>query len=233
MILQHGQMTPGYIKPVLQVWRLAITAAALPLVAVHLCWLVSLHAEAIAACNPYLDGCTSISATGRHGLAFYLFKMLMIPTAMLYLAVWLVAAQWLLSLGQRPRALLLCGLVGALFLIVYATFLGTDGALYTWLRRFGARMFFGLTAFAQLLLAWHLWRAGLKAWWARGILWLCGLQLAIGLASLPLPLVLDDPGAWQNIVEWNYALAMNAVFGLLAVGWWQQRLRLALATGAD
>lgn len=215
----------------IQVWWLAATATLLPFVAVHVCWWVSLNAEHIPNCNPYLQGCTSISATGRHGLAFYLFKMLMMPTAMIYLAVWLVAAKWLRGLGQRPRALLLCGVVGALFLIVYATFLGTDGALYTWLRRFGARMFFGLTAFAQLLLAWHLWRAGFRTWWARGVLWLCGLQLAIGVVSLPLPILLDDPDAWQNIVEWNYALAMNAVFGLLAVGWWQQRLRLTLSDG--
>lgn len=179
---------------------------------------------------PYLDGCTSISATGRHGLAFYLFKMLMIPSAMLYLAVWLIAAQWLRGLGQRPRALLACGVVGAVFLIVYATFLGTDGALYTWLRRFGARMFFGLTAFAQLLLAWHLWRARLRARWVQAILWLCALQLLIGIGSLPLPMLLEDPDAWQNIVEWNYALTMNAVFAVLAWGWWRQRLRLSLSS---
>ena len=215
----------------LAIWPLAGLAMALPWIAVHSCWLLSVDAGYVTACNPYLDGCTSISATGRHGLAFYLFKMLMIPTAMLYLAVWLIAAQWLRGLGQRPWALLLCGAVGALFLILYATFLGTDGELYTWLRRFGARMFFALTAFAQLLLAWHLWRAAFKAWWARGILWLCGLQLAIGIASLPLPLLLADPDAWQNIVEWNYALAMNAVFGLLAAGWWQQRLRLTVLAG--
>lgn len=200
----------------------------LPLLAVHLCWLISLDAGHVPACLPYLDGCTSISATGRHGLAFYLFKMLMIPSAMLYLAVWLIAAQWLRGLGQRPRALLLCGVVGAVFLIVYATFLGTDGALYTWLRRFGARMFFGLTAFAQLLLAWHLWRAKLRARWVQAILGLCALQLLIGFGSLPLPLLLDDPDAWQNIVEWNYALTMNAVFAVLAWGWWRQRLRLSL-----
>ena len=208
----------------------AAVAASLPLIAVHLCWLISVHAGYVPDCIPYFEGCTSISATGRHGLAFYLFKMLMIPTAMVYVAVWLIVGRWLRGIGQRPRALLLCGVIGALFLILYATFLGTDGALYTWLRRFGARMFFGLTAFAQLLLAWHLWRAGLRAWWARGILWLCGLQLAIGISSLPLPLLLDDPDAWQNIVEWNYALAMNAVFALLAIAWWQQRLKLVIMT---
>lgn len=210
---------------------LALAAGILPLVAVHLCWWLSTQAGHVPACNPYLDGCTSISATGRHGLPYYLFKALIIPTALVYLAVWAVAAGWLRQLGRRRAAVLLCGVVGAVFLIVYATFLGSDGALYTWLRRFGARMFFAFTALAQLLLTWQLWRSGLRSAWVRAMLALCAAQLTIGVASLPVPLLVEDPTAIQNIVEWTYALAMNAVFLALAGAWWQAGLRLRLVAG--
>lgn len=211
-------------------WWLALAAGVLPFVAVHLCWGLSTAAGHVPACNPYIDGCTSISATGRHGLPYYLFKALIIPTAMVYLAVWAIAGGWLRRLGRGHRAVLLCGLAGALFLILYATFLGSEGALYTWLRRFGARMFFALTAFAQLLLTWHLWRGGLRSRWVRAMLALCAAQLLIGIASLPVPLIVDDPDAIQNVVEWTYALAMNAVFLVLAGAWRQAGLQLRLGS---
>jgi hypothetical protein len=50
-------------------------------------------------CIPYIDSCTSISATGREPPAFFVFKALMIPAAMLLMAYWLLNARWLRQLG--------------------------------------------------------------------------------------------------------------------------------------
>lgn len=170
----------------------------------------------VPGCLPFIDGCTSVSATGRHGAPYFIFKALVIPSGVLHMAFWLVAGLWCLTLQHRLAAwtLITAGLAGGAFLILYATFLGSDGLWYDWLRRFGARMFFALTAFAQLLLtavAWH----GLKPPRSQALkcmLWLCLLQLVIGIASLPAPLVLSDPDAIQNVVEWNYGLAMLLFF---------------------
>ena len=210
---------------------ITLSAAVLPFAAVHLCWALSTSAGQVPTCIPYLDGCTSISATGRHGTAYYVFKALIIPTAVLYLAVWGMVHAWLTQQTARravPRSLLICGVIGAVFLVVYATFLGSDGAVYTWLRRFGARMFFAFTSLAQLLLAWELTRLlpGTKT--SRVLLGLCAFQLVIGIASLPLEAVLADPDPMQNIVEWWYALAMNAGFVLIGLVFWRRRYALAL-----
>ena len=47
---------------------------AAPIVVVHVCYLLSAHYGYVDKCNPYIEGCTSISATGRHGPSYFLFK---------------------------------------------------------------------------------------------------------------------------------------------------------------
>ena len=61
--------------------RMALLAGVLPIVVVHACYVISVQAGIIPACIPYASGCTSISAAGRHGASYVLFKAGMIPAA--------------------------------------------------------------------------------------------------------------------------------------------------------
>jgi len=204
----------------------------LPFTAVLICTVISMQQALIPQCLPLIEGCTTVSATGRHGAPYFIFKAMVIPSGVILMGFWVVSGLWCLELGRRLAgiSLLIAGLVGAGFLIVYATFLGSDGTWYDWLRRFGARMFFALTAFAQLLLTAGAWTglAPRRPLALRVMLGLCVVQLLIGLASLPAPLVLADPDAIQNIVEWNYGLAMLLFFPVAGELLREQRLRLAL-----
>ncbi|HET9664237.1 MAG TPA: hypothetical protein VFP00_08410, partial [Burkholderiales bacterium] len=51
-----------------------LVIAVLPLAAIAASYAVAVRAGAVPACNPFLDGCTSISATGRYAPASYIFK---------------------------------------------------------------------------------------------------------------------------------------------------------------
>jgi hypothetical protein len=53
---------------------IALLCGLVPLLTVHVCYVLSASAGVIPTCSPYLDGCTSISATGRHGWGYVLFK---------------------------------------------------------------------------------------------------------------------------------------------------------------
>lgn len=199
----------------LPVWPLAWACGLVPALAVLLCTMLSMDQGLVPACVPLIEGCTTVSATGRHGTPYFIFKALVIPSGVLLMAFWLVAGSWCHQLDRRLAAVALlgAGIGGGLFLIVYATFLGSDGPWYDWLRRFGAQMFFALTAFAQLLLTAATWHGqASRPRPLQVMLWLCLLQLLIGLASLPAPLLLQNPDAMQNIVEWNYGLAMLLFF---------------------
>lgn len=213
---------------------IALLAGVLPIVAAHLAYLMNVHAAADLApefiCMPYTEGCVSISRAARSGPGLHLFRAVMLPTAALMLISWELVREWLTRLGAcRPRrAWTLAGLgfVGAIFLVIYATWLGTEGDWYRWLRRYGVVFYFAGTALAQLLLAWVLWpqrRSLVGGRLARPItvlMALVSLQWALGVFSAVKRLIFTDPvfiDRLENIIEWCYALPMS--IGFIVVAW--------------
>ena len=111
-------------------------------------------------------------------------------------------------------------------LVIYATWLGTEGDWYRWLRRYGVVFYFAGTALAQLLLAWVLWpqrRSLVGGRLARPItvlMALVSLQWALGVFSAVKRLIFTDPvfiDRLENIIEWCYALPMS--IGFIVVAW--------------
>jgi hypothetical protein len=221
----------------LPLWPLPLLCAALPFVAAHLAWWLSLADGLIPACNPYLDGCVSISRAARHGLGNHVFRMAMLPAATLQALCWLAAAGWLRRRwGVASHALPWLGLVAAAFLALYATFLGTEGEAYRLLRSYGVKLYFGASYLALLVLLRAMARAGRpQGRVPAGYGPLLGIalgMLAIGLASVAREYaVLDDAAndAWGNVLEWQLGLWLTAMFAVLAWRWWRDRVRIALA----
>lgn len=133
---------------------LAIMAGLLPILAVHGSYWISIQEGFSPACFPYLEGCTTISGAARNGNALFLFRGVLIPCCIIMVIYWRATQLWFQQLTgdtQKHRAVFLVGATGALFLIIYADYLGTKGEGYQWMRRYGIFMFFGLTPLAQLL----------------------------------------------------------------------------------
>lgn len=213
-----------------------LVLALWPVLVVHGCYLLSLAEGHVPLCLPYWDGCTSISRAGRHGWAFFLFKAGMLPYAAALAAYWWICQRWLQALGDAgSAAMLAAGLTGALFLVIYATFLGSDGAFYQWLRRSGIHVYFSMTFLAQALLLLSLGRlrAGRGANWPR---WLLPLQRATVLGVVALGLGFVIVGRWldverdrlENAIEWLAALTMQINLLLSVFGWRASGLGLTL-----
>lgn len=162
----------------------------------------------------------------------------MIPVATALAAVWWLAGQWLIRAGEEGkvarRAMVVIGSIGALALVLYATFLGTNGPTYDLLRRYGATVFFGFTALSEMLLTAGLERlrrsgrsvtgAGTK----RAMLVLVAVMLALGLADIPVSHLAATDGP-ENAIEWTFALIMMLWFAFLAAGWRYAGLRIGVA----
>ena len=134
-------------------WRPGLLAALLPLITIHLTLLASFWQNALTRCNPYWLDCISISATGRYGLAYFLFKAGMIPAMVLLALFWWLNSHWLKSLGLgRQRHLIWLGAMASLALIVYSLSLGHVGDTFYLLRRAGVVIYLGLTFIAQACL---------------------------------------------------------------------------------
>ena len=235
-----GTLPPAHSLPL---WPLPLLAALLPalgaLVALYL-----FNAAGGVPCNPFVDDCVSISRMARHGLANLLFRQFVIPGAVLQALSWLIVARALASKGLSRRQALGLALLGAgaaLMLVVYAGFLGSEGAVYRWLRRSGTLAYFGGTFVAMLLFAravQHLdarrQLATPQGWQRllRGVLvFVTAIALAHAFASLASRVGVED--RIENLTEWWGALALTLAFAVMAGHWRHWRLSARLETASS
>jgi hypothetical protein len=224
---------------------LALVCGLVPIAVTHAAWMLNLLSPATLLadefrCIPYWDGCVSVSRAVRSGPGLMLFRALMLPTAALLAITWLCVRPWLTALRSecqsRARWISVTGFIGALFLVLYVSALGTDGPWYGWLRRYGVVVYFGLTALSQLLLVHALWPLGndrqfghlhgaIRALFALVCVeWLCGVLSVAKSALLSDPALIDRI---ENVVEWWFALALSAAFLALAVLMYRSGFRLS------
>ena len=212
---------------------IAWLAAIVPFVAANSAYLISAVNDAVPWCFPYFEGCTSVSRAARGGIANPIVRALMLPQAVILVLYWWLCAEWLRGFAPQRvvtrRAILGLGIVAALFLILYATYLGVQGDFYQWMRRYGITVHFGCTAIAQFLLTSVVARdPRLPQWVRHGTLGLCGAMLVLGVSSIPLQHLLPDKGAAVNALEWSYSLLMLAFFPLIGEAWRLSKFRLRL-----
>jgi hypothetical protein len=209
----------------LALWPLPLIAALLPALASLIA--LALYVDASGTrCNPFVDDCVSISRMARHGLPNHVFRMLVIPGAVLQGLTWVIAAWALERAGMarlRAFALAALGIGAAAALVVYASFLGTDGDIYRWLRRRGTVGYFAGTYVAMLVVliaARRLHADGRLALsrphavaLAALLLFVAAIGIGHGIGSL------RGSDTLENLTEWWAALGLTATFVVLAAMW--------------
>lgn len=208
----------------------------IPLLAVVGGYQIAIHQQVAEACLPLIEGCTSISRGVRNGDALFWFRGFMMPLSMLLVFYWALQYRWLeVVVGRRHRhqVILALGVISALSLVLYANFLGSQGDFYRFMRRFGVTFYFAFAALAQLLSLHSLSSTqrqvpvAAKGW--LNVLWgLVIAQWCIGLASLAVTIAEPSNKKFQleNIVEWNFALAMVCFYGVSGELWHRLSSRL-------
>ncbi|PFG11648.1 MULTISPECIES: hypothetical protein [unclassified Marinobacter] len=213
-------------------WWLALAAALIPLLSIHATFAVAVFEGYISWCVPYWDSCTSISRTGRHGTAYFIFKGAMLPAALLGILFWWLNSLWLLQLGAPGRGQLWIpwlGLVACVALAAYTLALDHEGEGFNLIRRIGVVLYFSLTYIAQLLISsalkdhprWH--QSGKR------LLWLSEVTLAVGFLSVILTAAAPDLYSQiDNAFEWILALLINLHALWVALPWRQSSFRTKL-----
>lgn len=234
---QGGASEPRPTRPM---WWLPLAAGLLPALAVVIAFNLAVAQGQFPHCNPLLDGCVSISRAARHDLPNIVFRALLLPGATLQAIVWLLTGPWLRRLGapndRLLRLLPWIGVTAAVFLVLYGTFLGTEGPGYQWMRRYGVVVYFGFTCIAMLIVG----GAAQSVTAATGELRHAGLLLYALCAALPLlgvinstsPLYLTSQAAQDalgNVTEWWGALVFTVFFVVLALLWRRTNFTVLLA----
>jgi len=217
---------------------IALLAALLPFFAVHGTYLVAASDGLVEWCNPYIDSCTSISATGRHPPASYLFRATMLPSAVIMMAYWWLNHGWLKdTAADHPRyrpgtnnTMLVLGIIACLGLILYVTVLGEHGDIWARQRRIGTALFFSFTYLSQLLLLLQLRRLKpvLAGVFVNAMLIVCVVLIAVGVITLVLDAWNEE---WYNGVEdafeWVLTLLLQVNFLLGYFVWKRAGLTLS------
>jgi hypothetical protein len=219
-------------------WPLPLLAGLVPAIAALAALGLSIALDIIPPCNPFYDGCVSISRAARHDLPNHVFRALVLPAAVLQALTWMLCATWLRQAGSSAsatlRALPALGVPAGMFLVLYGTFLGTEGEAYRWMRRYGVIFYFGFTFLCMLITSgalWRLARAGsvtVPGRLDRLLVALCAITLLVGLAQPFVPPLLDSPdlkNRLENILEWYAALFFTLFFVALAWLWRHARYR--------
>lgn len=208
----------------------AIACGVLSLFIVHFAYWLNIRAGVALdpgfVCNPYTEGCISTSRAVRSGPGLFWFKAVMLPVAALMVVTWRAVAAWMSKGGHEMpgirRWTLRLGAAGAIALVFYVVFLGTEGPVYSWLRRYGVVFFFGFTALAQLVAARFVWGAGRgqRSAVVNGYIVTVSCQWIIGVFSVLKRLVFADPefiDRLENITEWLMIVAMSLGFVLIGL----------------
>lgn len=202
---------------------LPFLAGLMPLIAMFGAFAIGVAYEVLPDCNPIIDGCRSISATGRRPPGSFLFRAIMLPQGIILGFVWYLSLLWLRQIRPdiKPSlciAIAFAGLVNVVALIVYVTFLGTTEPIYEFMRRTGIYFGFLGMGVAQLLVAIALTRTPLKSL-ARTMLAISAIVFLVGILNLVLKSVLEDPDPAENRIEWIATILMQLWFFVLFVAW--------------
>ena len=195
----------------------------LPILAVHTTYLVSASEGYVAWCFPYIESCTSISATGRYGSAFFIFKGTMIPVAALQMMYWVLTYKWLVILGDRlltAKTIMIVGVIATIFLVIYTVALGAAGDEFRLQRRIGIIVYFTFTFLAQLLLTWRVGILRRQEPSLPLLVAICYFLLGTGLLTLVLDITLENYAEYEDAFEWVFALVFHGFF-LVTWNTWQ------------
>ena len=185
-----------------------LLVAIFPFIAIHISFILSVQSEYLTLCNPYIDGCYSISRVARQPSSIVIFKILMLVSAFFLFFLW--------SRLFKPnynKILILIGRIGSLFLVVYIVALGEEGFLYELMRRSGSLIFYILTLTSQWVFTLNIDIRKKRLFVTNFLLnIIVYLQILIFLVAIPFFLFIKNYGYIENIIEWWITLLITLWF---------------------
>jgi len=139
------------------VQRLSLGLFIIPLITVFACLGVAIVFNVYEPCNPFINGCYTISRIGRSHPGVLIFKPMMLIAVIMIIAYSFehvrIFKKFLIS-KVYLNLILLFGLVSAGCLLIYILFLGVEGSeVWKFMRRGGIFIYIISLVFSQFFIA--------------------------------------------------------------------------------
>ena len=208
---------------------LPLITALVPIIGINIAYWLGVQHDNLPSCFPYIDGCTSISSTGRYPPGDRLFRAVMLPQAVLLALTWHFSVLWLKSLrpASHPgRTVLVAGVVGALALIIYISYLASNDPFYEIMRRYGIYLYFIGTIIAQIAVTVAMKPSKLR----KAMFAILVLPFVLGIYNLIHKALVADLNSMENRIEWVVSLLMQLWFVGLFLAWRRSGFELKVRT---
>ena len=188
--------------------KISLYIFLIPTLTVILSYILSLNLNLVPYCIPILDGCTSISRTGRYFPVNIFFKFFMFLSGMLIILYWYLNFQYFkiknkLSLINYAYMI---GLISIFFLFLYLIFLGENN-YYRFFRKVGIFIYILFSIIAELILS-IIYFKKLNYFninFTKFKLTLSIFLVILGIILFPFMIMkLENVSEIRNIISWNY-----------------------------
>jgi len=215
--------------------RVCLVAAVLPLLTFAVSYLLSAAGGHVDWCNPYIDGCTTITATGIYYPGAYVLRGGIVSSAVVFVLWWYCTHIWLKDVkdpdpGWGIKLLIWVASLASLTLVASMVILGENmvpSSDHRGLWNFHsitAVVFFVFTSVCQIIMTLYMWRH-------RDVLSTTGFRIstkmllaviqALILAVLIVALILGKETDWLiNTSEWWIA-TLCSLFYLTSYSDWK------------
>ena len=204
---------------------LSLMIFVIPTLTVILSYLISLYLNLVPSCVPIIDGCTSISRTGRYFPVNIFFKTLMSISGITILLYWYKNYNFFNSLDKNKfiKISYTFGLISIFFLFLYLVFLGENN-YYKFFRKIGIFIYILFSIISELLLSIVYFinakNEFFNTFFIKFKLSLSILMIVTGILLFPFMIIkIDNVANLRNVISWNFFLLIQINFLLTFFIW--------------
>ena len=205
--------------------KLSLIIFLLPTFTVIVSYLLSLSFEYVPFCIPNIDGCTSISRTGRYYPVNVFFKL------SLFLSGFLVFFYWYKNFifFKKYKFVLMnyafiLSIISIIFLFLYLIFLG-ESSYYKFFRKVGIFIYILFSIISELFLSIIYYKTikinrFLNTFFIKFKLNLSIILIGLAIILFPLMVMkINNISELRNMISWNYFLLIQVNFLITFLIW--------------
>ena len=189
---------------------------------VILSYIFSLKLNLVSSCIPFLDGCTSISRSGRYYPVNVFFKFFLSLSGFLILFYWYYNYIFFKQKNRLIKFNFILGFLSVFFLFLYLIFLGDNSYYYKFFRRIGIFIYLLFSVISCLILSiiYYKQKKLFNSIFVNLKLYLNCLLTCSGIILFPFMIVkIENISEIRNIISWNYFFLIQLNFLLTYLIW--------------